>query len=107
MKIHQVVGSVTLARSHSGYQGARLLACQPLEQSLLGGQESADPDLVVVWDDLGAGLGHSIAVSDGGEAAMPFRPELKAVDAYCSAILDEIFLAPEALALLKLPSSSR
>jgi ethanolamine utilization protein EutN len=101
MKIHQVIGSVTLARSHPGYQSARLLACEPLEQSLITGQAPAEPDLVVVWDDLGAGLGHRVAISDGGEAAMPFRPELKAVDAYCSAILDEIFLAPEALALLK------
>jgi len=45
---------------------------------------------VVVWDELGASVGSIIAVADGGEAAQPFRPELKPVDAYNSAILDEI-----------------
>jgi ethanolamine utilization protein EutN len=58
--------------------------------------------MVVVWDDLGAGLGSLIAVSDGAEAAAPFKPELKAVDAYCSAILDEVHIDPRALGQLKL-----
>lgn len=102
MKIHRVVGSITLGRSHPCYQGTRLLACLPEEQSLLKNQPSTETEIVVVWDELGAGQGSVIAVSDGAEAALPFRPELKAVDAYCSAILDEIYIAPEALKLLKL-----
>lgn len=102
MKIHRVVGSVTLCRSHACYQSARLLACLPEEQSLLTDQPISETDVVVVWDELGAGQGSRIAVSDGAEAALPFRPELKAVDAYCSAILDETYIAPNALKLLKL-----
>ncbi len=102
MKIHQIVGSVTLCRCHPGYQSARLLATMPLEQSTLSGPLPSDPELVVVWDDLGAGLGHRVAVSDGAEAAMPFRPELKAVDAYCSAILDEVYIDEKVLKQLKL-----
>jgi hypothetical protein len=31
-----------------------------------------------------------VALSEGGEAAQPFRPELKPVDAYNAAILDEL-----------------
>ena len=45
---------------------------------------------MVVWDDNGAGLGSLIAISEGAEAAQPFRPELKAVDAYAAAILDDV-----------------
>jgi ethanolamine utilization protein EutN len=49
----------------------------------------------VAWDDNGAGVGSLIAISEGAEATQPFRPELKPVDAYASAILDEIHLNPE------------
>ena len=102
MKVHRVVGSVTLARSHPTYQAARLLATEPVEAALLGGQPPAEPDLVVVWDDLGAGQGMLVAVSDGGEAANPFRPELKPVDAYCSALLDTVQIHEDAVRQLKL-----
>lgn len=102
MRIHQVLGNVTLSRCHSGYQSARLLATQPQEQATLTGKQPSEPDLVIVWDDLGAGIGNLIAVSDGAEAAQPFRPDLKAVDAYCSAILDEIHIDANALTQLKL-----
>jgi microcompartment protein CcmK/EutM len=102
MKIHKVIGNVTLSRCHPGYLGTRLLATEPQEQSTLTGIAPVDPELVIVWDDLGAGLENLIAVSDGAEAAQPFRPELKAVDAYCSAILDEVFIDPRALQQLKL-----
>jgi ethanolamine utilization protein EutN len=53
-----------------------------------------EPDLVVVWDDLGAAEGSIIAVSDGAEAAQAFKPAQKPVDAYNAAILDEIRIKP-------------
>ena len=102
MKVHRVIGSVTLARSHATYQGVRLLATEPVEGALLGAKANAEPDLVAVWDDLGAGLGSLIAVSDGGEAANPFKPALKPVDAYCSALLDTVHINPDAVKQLKL-----
>lgn len=43
---------------------------------------------VVVYDELAAGLGSRIALSEGREAAMPFYPEVKPIDAYNAAILD-------------------
>ena len=46
--------------------------------------------LGLAWDDNSAGLGSLIAISEGAEATQPFRPEMKAVDAYATAILDEI-----------------
>ena len=54
------------------------------------GEPQSDP--LVIWDELGAGEGDLVAISEGGEAAQPFRPELKPVDAYCAAILDNVHL---------------
>lgn len=102
MKLFKVIGNVTLSRSHPCYEGARLLAAEPEGRSTLGGAPDTTPDLTVVWDERGAGLESRIAVSDGAEAAQAFRPELKAVDAYCSAILDSVHIAPDAVAQLKL-----
>lgn len=102
MKICKVIGSVTLSRCHPSYIGARLLATEPEGLGTLGMEPSEPPDLVVVWDDQGAGIGHEVAVSDGAEAAQPFRPEWKAVDAYCSGILDSIYIDPDAVSKLKL-----
>ncbi len=101
MKIHQVLGSVTLNRCHPSYVGATLLATVPLDAAVYGGEPAEDADLVIVWDELGAGIHSKVAVSDGAEAAQPFRPALKAVDAYCSAILDEIHIDSEAVKQLR------
>ncbi|MCC6507501.1 MAG: carbon dioxide concentrating mechanism protein CcmL [Pirellulaceae bacterium] len=90
MQIFKVIGQVTLSRSHPTFQGARLLATEPTGSSAIGGPAPVDPDLVIVWDELGAGLGSQIAVSDGAEAAQPFKPAQKPVDAFNSAILDEV-----------------
>lgn len=102
MKIFKVLGSVTLSRCHPSFEGARLLAAEPEGMATLGGSQPTDPDLVVVWDEQGAGQGALIAVSDGAEAAQPFRPELKPVDAYSSAILDTISVDPDAVKQLNL-----
>lgn len=90
MQIFKVIGNVTLSRCHPTFIGGRLLATEPTGSSSIGGPAPVDPDLVIVWDDLGAGIGSQIAVSDGAEAAQPFRPALKPVDAFNSAILDEV-----------------
>src|SRR5687768_11373544 len=90
MQIFKVLGNVTLSRCHPSFDGGRLLATEPVGSSSIGGPAPVEPDLVIVWDELGAGLGSQIAVSDGAEAAQPFRPALKPVDAFNSAILDEV-----------------
>lgn len=56
-------------------------------QELGSGVEPAAEELVV-YDGLGAGLGSLIAISEGGEAAQPFYPQDKPIDAYNAAILD-------------------
>jgi microcompartment protein CcmK/EutM len=90
MRIAKVVGTVTLSRCHETFCGARLRLVQPLSLAELRGDSAPQADEIVVWDELGSGLGNLIAMSEGGEASQPFRPKDKAVDAYAAAILDSI-----------------
>jgi microcompartment protein CcmK/EutM len=92
MRIAKVVGTVTLSRCHPSFVGARLRLVVPLSLADLRGQTQPSADEMVAWDDNGAGLGSLVAMSEGAEATQPFRPDLKPVDAYASAILDEINL---------------
>lgn len=89
MRIGTVVGRVTLSVRHSSYQGERLLLTLPWRRETLAGQQIFDPS-IVVYDELGAGVGQQIAISEGREAACPF-PTPTPVDAYCAALVDEIF----------------
>lgn len=89
MRIAKVVGTVTLNRCHPSFIGARLRLVVPLSLAELRGQQP-QADEMVVWDDNAAGIGNLIAMSEGAEASQPFRPDLKPVDAYAAAILDEI-----------------
>lgn len=62
-------------------------------QALFGVDENAPratpmAESLVVYDEFGAGVGQLIAVSEGGEATQPFRPQRVPIDAYCAAILD-------------------
>jgi len=90
MRIAEIIGTVTLNRCHPTFQGARLRLAVPLSLANLTGQEEPQADSLVVWDELGAGHGSRIAMSEGPEASRPFAPEKKPVDAYNSAILDEL-----------------
>jgi microcompartment protein CcmK/EutM len=47
----------------------------------------------VAWDDLGSGDGQLVAFSEGGEAAQPFQPDAKPVDAYVAALIDRLDIA--------------
>ncbi len=90
MRIAEVVGKVTLNRCHPSFEGARLRIVIPLSLDNLQQGTASEHDCVVAWDELGAGHGSRIALSEGPEAAQPFRPEIKPVDAYNAAILDEV-----------------
>jgi ethanolamine utilization protein EutN len=90
MRIAKVVGTVTLNRCHSSFVGARLRLVVPLSLAELRGEREPQAEEIVVWDDNAAGIGNLIATSEGAEASQPFRPELKPVDAYASAILDQV-----------------
>ena len=92
MRIAEVIGTVTLNRCHPSFVGATLKLVVPLNQAQLRGQPDEPAEELVAWDQLGAGIGSQIAISEGAEAAQPFRPDLKPVDCYNAALLDSINL---------------
>ena len=92
MRIAKVLGTVTLSRCHPTFVGARLKLVVPLSLAELRGESEPQADEMVCWEELGAGVGDLIAMSEGGEASQPFRPHDKAVDAYAAAILDSLQL---------------
>ena len=67
----------------------------------LTGKNKTEADTLTAWDEMGAGLGSEVSIAEGPEAAQPFRPELKAVDCYVSAILDNVSVDPQALKQIK------
>ena len=92
MRICEVIGTVTLARAHPALEGSRLLVAAPWGLSNLQGGRLASGEDLVIYDELGAGIGSRVGVSEGREAAMPFHPEKKPIDAYCACILDRVDL---------------
>jgi microcompartment protein CcmK/EutM len=97
MRLGNVIGRVTLSQAHEELRGARWLIVSPLtgEQLQAPGQAAAmskEPSLVV-YDDLGGGVGQTIGFVEGREAAMPFdRPT--PIDAINAALVDTIFYSP-------------
>ena len=90
MRIGKVIGTVTLNRSHPSVAGACLRLAIPLTLAELEDKKEPAGEELVVYDELGAGHRNLIAISEGGEAAQPFYPNMKPVDAYNAAILDSI-----------------
>jgi len=92
MIIARTVGTVTLSRWHPALGGSTLKAVElvtrieDLNQQPLGGET------VVAWDLCGCGLGDLVAMAEGPEAAQPFAPNVKPLDASIVAILDEVRL---------------
>lgn len=90
MRIAKVIGKLTLNRCVKEFDAASLKIAVPMSWSDLAGEGELRAEELVVWDDFGAGDGGLIALSEGGEAAQPFLPDDKPVDAYNAAILDEV-----------------
>lgn len=89
MRLGKTIGIVTLVEPHPSMRGAALRVVVPLSGAdLARGDGGAEP--LVAWDDLGAGDGQLVAFSEGGEAAQPFRPADKPVDAYIAALVDHL-----------------
>jgi carbon dioxide concentrating mechanism protein CcmL len=87
-----------LSRGLDSLEGARWLIVSPFtrEHYQNGAQTPAglskDPSLVV-YDDLGGGIGQTIGYVEGREAAQPFDKPTP-VDAINAALVDEIFYKP-------------
>lgn len=90
MRIGEIIGNVTLSRWHPSLTGGSYRLVVPLTLENLAGRSTDRAEELVVYDELAAGIGDKIAFSEGGEAAQPFYPNDKPLDAYNAAILDHI-----------------
>ena len=90
MRIAEVIGRVTLSRLHPSLRGGRLLLACPMPLEALIKNASARGEELVVYDNLGAGQGALIGVSEGREAANPFGKTKTPVDAYCACLIDNL-----------------
>ena len=92
MRIARVLGSVTLSRCLPSFESASLRLAVPMMTTDLESDQLPKTETLVIWDELGAGNGGLVAVSEGAEAAETFKPELKPVDAYGAALIDSVDL---------------
>jgi len=90
MRIMESIGTVTLSRCHPELNAAVWKVAVPLMHAGLLGEGSGRTEPIVILDELGAGQGSLLAVSESAEAAAPFHPNTKPIDAYNAAILDEV-----------------
>lgn len=87
-----VIGSLTLSREHPSIRGIQWKLVVPMSLEELEKQTNElSAEELVVYDEIGVGIGERIAFSEGAEAAMPFHPEVKPIDAYNAAIIDSLY----------------
>jgi len=98
MRLGTVIGRVTLNTTVPALKGARWLLVSPFtrEHFQQWGEPPAglskDPSLVV-YDNLGGGVGDTIGFVEGREAAMPFE-QATPIDAISAAMVEEVFYSP-------------
>ena len=98
MRLGHVIGRVTLSKQDPAYLGGRFMLVQPFAKEQFRGAPMtplAPGSSLVVYDNLGAGLGHVIGFTEGAEATAPFDQPTP-VDAFNAAIVDEMFYTPPA-----------
>ena len=96
MKLGHVIGRVTLSQQDPAYKGGRFLLVQPFDKKKFSGapmEPLASGSSLVVYDNLGAGVGHVIGYIEGAEATAPFDQPTP-VDSFNAALIDKIFYTP-------------
>jgi ethanolamine utilization protein EutN len=93
MRIAEVIGTVTLSRAHPSLTGARWVIGVPFSLPALRAGGPPDGEDLVIFDGLGSGLGSRVGFSEGAEAAAPFLPDKKPVDAYGACLLDRVVVS--------------
>ena len=90
MRIMECIGSVTLSHWNPTLTGATWKLAVPLMHAGLKGDDSGRTEPIVIYDEMGAGIGSLMAVTESAEASTPFHPNSKPIDAYNAAILDTV-----------------
>jgi microcompartment protein CcmK/EutM len=92
MMIARTVGTVTLSRCHPALNASTLRCVEQVTSINDIAQQPLGGETIVAWDLVGSGIGDLVAVAEGPEAAQPFAPEIKPLDASIVAILDHVQL---------------
>lgn len=90
MRIAEVIGRVTLSKAHPALKSPRLLIALPMSRAAIEDGSADRGEDVIALDELGAGAGSIIGLSEGREAANPFGKAKVPIDAYCACLLDRI-----------------
>ena len=90
MKVGNVIGKVSLSKVHHSLVGKRWVVAVLQNLPALTGRKTEPREELIVLDEIGATPGAQVGVADGAEAAFPFYPEKKPVDAYLACILDDL-----------------
>lgn len=98
VKLGTVIGRVTLSRSDEKLKGGRFLVVSPFSreqyaQGLVAGAGMGKDPSLVIYDDLGGGVGDVIGYEEGAEATQPFDVP-PPIDAINCALMDEMFYNP-------------
>jgi ethanolamine utilization protein EutN len=98
VKLGTVIGRVTLSRGEKSLTGGRFLVVSPFSREqyakgLDAGAGVGKDSSLVVYDDLGGGVGDVIGYEEGAEASQPF-PQPTPIDAINCALVDEMFYSP-------------
>jgi ethanolamine utilization protein EutN len=98
MRLGKVIGNVTLSEQDPAYRGGRFLVVHPMSHAQIRDEDApmVKANTLVVYDNLGAGIGHIIGYVEGAEATAPF-PQPIPVDAINAAIMDDIFYNPPSI----------
>jgi carbon dioxide concentrating mechanism protein CcmL len=99
MRLGTVIGRVTLSAAVPEFKGGRWLIVSPFTREHFQRGTEPPPGLsqdlaLVVYDDLGAGIGQSVGFVEGREAACPFAKPTP-IDAINAVLVDEVFYHPE------------
>ncbi len=98
MRLGTVIGRVTLSRTVPSLEGGRWLVISPFTREHFQQGAETPPGLskepsLVVYDDLGGGVGQTVGFVEGREAASPFDVP-PPIDAINAALVDNIFYNP-------------
>jgi carbon dioxide concentrating mechanism protein CcmL len=98
MKLGAVIGRVTLSQTVPSLVGARWLIVSPFTRAHYQRGDATPPGLsqdpsLVIYDNLGAGVGQTVGYVEGREAAAPFSKPTP-IDAVNAALIDHVFYQP-------------
>ena len=98
MKLGSVIGRVTLSKTVPALAGARWLIVSPFtredfQRGAVTPTGVSRESSLVVYDNLGGGVGQTIGYIEGREAAQPFAQPTP-IDAINAALVDDMFFNP-------------